>query len=250
MPARRGLSGTHPPPFPARRPLALSDPGPEDRKTRKLLRTLATLPTYSEDLGLNLASPSNWFPWFLSASLFAKPIPATTAARTASLLIAAGIRTPQGVKRTGWTGLVRLLDQGGYVRYDFSTADKLLDIAGSLGESDVFRTLANEPSFAEVEERLTRIRGVGPKTVEIFLRELQGSWKNSPPWSEEARQAAHRLGIELSGWTLAPSRRRKVENGLVRLWIEHCKPGRWQNCPVGTDCGCRLLGSRTRRRRG
>jgi hypothetical protein len=182
--------------------------------------------------------------------LFAKPIPATTAARTASLLIEAGVRTPERAKRTGWEGLVRLLDQGGYVRYDFSTADKLLEIAGCLMDSDVFQTLATEPNFTEVEKRLTGIRGVGPKTVEIFLRELQGYWKNSPPWSEEARQAARRLGLDFDGRTLAPLHRRKVESGLVRLWIEHCKPGRWWNCPAGTDCGCQLLGPRNRRRRG
>jgi hypothetical protein len=199
---------------------------------------LLVLPSYSEELGLNLDNPSDWFPWFLSSSLFAKPIAATTALRTASLLIQSGVRTPQQVQRRGWNELVRLLDEGGYVRYDFSTADKLLQIARDLGESNLLQILAKERSFPKVEEQLTRIRGVGPKTVEIFLRELRGRWKSSPTWSEEALQAAHRLGIDLSGWTLPPVRCRRVENGLVRLWIEHCKPGRWQNCPAAIDCGC------------
>ncbi len=208
-------------------------------RNRRLLRRLAGVPTYSEDLGLDLTNPSDWFPWFLSASLFSKPIAAATALRTASILIGSGVRTPLEVQRTGWDGLVRLLDQGGYVRYDFSTADKLLEVSRNLGEPGLLKTLANERSFPNVEERLTRIRGVGPKTVEIFLRELQGLWKSSPSWSEEAQRAAHRLGLDLAGLTLPPSRRRRVENGLVRVWIEHCKPGRWQNCPVRSDCACR-----------
>lgn len=241
MPAERGPSRTDPRPSRSlpRGPPVSAGRASGDPRIRKLLRKLVALPTYSEELGLDVENPSDWFPWFLSASLFSKPISAATALRTASLLIQSGIRTPQAVERTGWDGLVRLLDEGGYVRYDFSTADKLLEIAQSLGESDLLPTLASERSLPKVEERLTRIRGVGPKTVEIFLRELQGHWKSSPSWSEEARQAARRLGIALPELALTPSRRRRVENGLVRLWIEHCKPGRWQNCPVGIDCGCR-----------
>jgi hypothetical protein len=238
MPGRHGLRGTDPRRSPALGPSPLVGRASGDRGIRRLLEDLVTLPSYSEELGLNLDNPSDWFPWFLSASLFAKPIAATTALRTASLLIQSGVRTPREVKRAGWDGLVRLLDNGGYVRYDFSTADKLLEIARELGESDTLQTLAKERSFRKVEERLTRIRGVGPKTVEIFLRELRGRWKSSPPWSEAALQAAHRLGIDLSRWTLPPMRRRRVENGLIRLWIEHCKAGRWQNCPVSIDCGC------------
>jgi hypothetical protein len=163
-----------------------------------------------------------------------------TAVRTALLLTRSGVRTPRQVERTGWDGLVQLLDAGGYVRYDFSTADKLLGIARALGKPGVLQDLANERSRSKVEERLTRIRGVGPKTVEIFLRELQGYWKSSPPWSEEALHASHRLGINLTGRTLAPTRRRKIEGGLVKLWIEHCKPGRFETCPMGLACGCRL----------
>jgi hypothetical protein len=210
-----------------------------DRRRRRIVRKLMGFRTYAEELQLELANPSAWFPWFLCASLFAKPISAATALRTASVLLRADVRTPRAVESTGWEGLVRLLDQGGYVRYDFSTADKLLEIARGLREPSLLGSLADEASYSKVEERLTRIRGVGPKTVEIFLRELQGRWKSSPPWSEEARGAASRLGLKPTGWGLPTSLRRRVENGLVRLWIEHCKQVRWQTCPVGRDCGCR-----------
>lgn len=239
MPSRGGLTENRR--RPSRRVLKLASVGrlSGDPRTRRLIRTLSHLPLYSEQLKLDLANPADWFPWFLGASLFAKPIPAATALRTASLMLESGARTPRGVERTGWEGLVRILDRGGYVRYDFSTADKLLEIARSLEEPGLFPALAGEPSYPRVEERLTRIRGVGPKTVEIFVRELQGVWHSSPPWSEEAGKASQRLGIEVARWKLPPSRRRGIENGLVRLWIEHCKTGRWRDCPVGAECGCR-----------
>lgn len=239
MRPRRSLSGFKAPPSTESPSPTRASRSSTDQRVQRLLRTAAALPAYSEDLGLDLADPSDWFSWFLAASLFAKPIGTATALRTASLLIHSGVRTPRQVERTGWEELVRLLDSGGYVRYDFSTADRLLEIARAVGETDLLRTLANEPRFRKVEEQLTRIRGVGPKTVEVFLRELQGRWKSAPPWSKEARQAAQRLGIDLGGAVFSPSRRRKIESGLVRLWIGHCKRRRWQDCPMARDCGCR-----------
>jgi hypothetical protein len=239
MVLRQHLTGRDPRPSGQVRPRASAGRRPRDRRTRILLRKLGALPTYAEQLGLDVANPSDWFPWFMSASLFAKPIALTTAHRTSALLLRSGIRTPTTVEQTGWDGLVRLLDQGGYVRYDFSTADKLLGIAESLRDPETLRVLAREPSYAKVEDRLTHIRGVGPKTVEIFLRDLQGSWRSSAPWSREARRAARRLGLGLAALPLTASGRRRVENGLVRVWIEHCKPGHWSDCPAGVDCSCR-----------
>ena len=189
---------------------------------------------------------SDWFPWFLAASLLAKPIPAVTAVRTMSLLLQSGVRTPTRVTETGWDDLVRILDAGGYARYDFSTADKLLEIARTFDQADVFGALAKEPDPQVVESQLVRVRGVGPKTVEIFLRELQGRWKCAPGWSKEARSASRRLGINPSGWTLRASSRRRLETGLVRLWIEHCKARRWPSCPMTSDCGCRPASARRR----
>ena len=213
------------------------------RRAQRVLRGLRAIPSFAEELQLDLARPSDWFPWFLTASLFAKPISSAAALRTAALLLRTGIRTPRAVESTGWDGLVRLLDAGGYVRYDFSTADKLLGIARSLRDPETLRSLATEAEYPAVERQLTAVPGVGPKTVEIFLRELQGIWESSPPWSREARSAAHRLGLRVSGLPLIPSHRRPVESGLVRVWIEHCKPGHWVDCPLGPDCGCRPPGA-------
>ncbi len=215
-------------------------------RARRIRRVLVALPSYSEELGLHLDQPSDWFPWFLAASLFAKPIPVATAVRTMSLLLQSGVRTPTRVTRTGWDELVRILDAGGYTRYDFSTADKLLEVARYFDQPGIFEALANEPDLPALEEQLVRIRGIGPKTVEIFLRELRGRWKCHTEWSTEALRASHRLGIDPSGWSLGVSNRRRLETGLVRLWLEHCKTRHWRNCPLVSDCGCRLTPSQHR----
>lgn len=220
--------------------------GSESPRVRRIRRVLAALPSYSEEIGLNLDKVPDWFPWFLSASLFAKPIPAATAVRTMSLLLQSGVRTPTRVTRTGWDELVRILDAAGYTRYDFSTADKLLEIARTIDQPEAFIALAKEPDLRVVESQLTRVQGIGPKTVEIFLRELQGRWKCAPGWSKEALRASRRLGIAPSGWTLRASNRRRLETGLVRLWIEHCKARHWSSCPMASDCGCRPASARRR----
>ncbi len=89
---------------------------------------------YSEQLGINLDSKKDGeiSKWFLASLLFGKRIGEDLAARTYKEFEKAGILTPQAIIETSWDSLVRILDVGGYVRYDFSTADKLLEIMGQL----------------------------------------------------------------------------------------------------------------------
>ena len=44
------------------------------------------------------------------------------------------VNTPDAIIDTGWDGLVGILDTGGYTRYDFKTATKLLDIMQMLNQ--------------------------------------------------------------------------------------------------------------------
>ena len=85
---------------------------------------------YSEQLGINLDSKKEEeiFKWFLASLLFGKRIGENIAARTYEEFEKAGILTPQAIVKAGGDRLVQILDSGGYVRYDFSTADKLLEI--------------------------------------------------------------------------------------------------------------------------
>ncbi|KAK6826611.1 hypothetical protein RU639_005482 [Aspergillus parasiticus] len=73
------------------------------------------------------------------------------------------------------SSLVEILDEGHYVRYDFSTATKLLDVAGAIKEEygTFGEMLKRFRSVEELEMRLQEFRGVGPKTVEIFMRDMK-----------------------------------------------------------------------------
>ena len=95
----------------------------------KIDRLLQLFPLYSEDLGIDLSTPSGRFRWFVASILFGARISEQIAANTYRCFEAAGIvDAPDKIIGAGWDRLVEILDAGGYVRYDFSTAAKLLDI--------------------------------------------------------------------------------------------------------------------------
>ena len=95
---------------------------------------LGTFPLYSEDLGIDITEPSGRFKWFLAAILFGARISENIAANTYRLFDQYDVSTPEKIRAAGWDDLVKILDEGGYVRYDFSTATKLLDIVRTLTE--------------------------------------------------------------------------------------------------------------------
>jgi len=130
----------------------------------------------AQELGIDLSSKeeSAYFNWFLACLLFGKPIQQEVAKRTYGEFVKEDLTTPDAILRAGWDKLVEVLDRGHYVRYDFSTATKLLDIAKNLQEN--YGTLTNllqqSRSAEELSARLQQFKGVGPKTAEIFLRDL------------------------------------------------------------------------------
>jgi endonuclease III len=206
---------------------------------RARVRRLLAQPTYPEMLGLDLGRKADWFPWFIAASLFAKPISAAVARAAADRMFKNGVTSPRSVRQRGWNRLVALLDLGGYVRYDFSTATKLLAIAAALPGDRLQRLITEARTLDEIRETLTAIKGVGPKTVEIFLRELRGIGHHLPlAASPEARMAARRLRIDMDALRLPARQFARLESVLVRIWIEHCRRHRWQTCPAGAACGC------------
>jgi len=100
-----------------------------DNDINKIDRLLKLFPLYSEDLGIDLSTPSGRFSWFVASILFGARISEQIAAKTYQYFEAAGIiDTPDKIIEAGWDSLVEILDAGGYVRYDFSTATKLLEI--------------------------------------------------------------------------------------------------------------------------
>lgn len=156
---------------------------------------------YAASLRINLAAgaSSERFKWFLAAMLYGARIPEPVATRTWREFSSRGVVAPQRMLDTGWDGLVAILDAGGYVRYDFKTATKLLAVCATLlreygGDLDALHIAASGPR--DLETRLKALgKGIGDTTVAIFLRELRGIWsKASPPLSPLALAAAQTLG--------------------------------------------------------
>lgn len=89
---------------------------------------------FSTSLGIDLkhSDSKEVFKWFLASILFGARISETIAVNTYQEFERRKVLSPDSILKTGWDGLVEILDAGGYVRYDFKTATKLLDIMKTL----------------------------------------------------------------------------------------------------------------------
>ena len=134
-------------------------------------------------LGIDLASKSEeeLFKWFLACLLFGKPIQTEIAERAWRELIDAHLTSPVAVSRAGWDKLVSLLDRAHYVRYDFSTATKLLEVCQELKRryGTLTTLLAQAETPADLSRRLQEFKHIGPVTARIFLREIRLIWYGS-----------------------------------------------------------------------
>ncbi len=68
-----------------------------------------------------------------------------------------------------------VLDRGHYVRFDFSTATKLLDISRSLiARYSSFTNLLRQSSdMKDLARRLQEFKGIGSVTTRIFIRDIK-----------------------------------------------------------------------------
>jgi len=191
---------------------------------------LSKLPSYSEELGLDLSRPEDRFKWFLASLLFAKRISTEISKKTYRRFKEEGLVTSEKILDAGWDHLVHILDSGGYVRYDFSTASRLLEIMEKLREryGDLEGVHKSSKDPEDLENRLKMFKGIGPVGVNIFLRELRGVWEKADPKpSSMAVKVARQLGLE------GP---KTYESALVRINLEYCKKRRCEECPVKGYC--------------
>ena len=157
---------------------------------------------YSEVLEINLVSKDDKeiFKWFLASVLFGAPITETSVIKTYRCFKKREVLTPNKILETGWNKLVEILDEGGYTRYDFKTADKLLEVMGNLTTKyggSLNKLHDDAADSLDLEKRLKELgKGIGDVTVSIFLRELRGVWRNADPKPTPlVILAAKRLGI-------------------------------------------------------
>ncbi|HYT41360.1 MAG TPA: DNA methylase [Methylomirabilota bacterium] len=131
---------------------------------------------YAKEPGIDLSSKqeAEYFKWFLACLLFGKPIQQEVAKRTYFEFVNGGLTNPDAIIQAGWDKLVEVLDKGHYVRFDYSTATKLLDVCRDLKEKygTITNLLKQGQSMDELSSRLQEFKGIGQKTAEIFLRDM------------------------------------------------------------------------------
>ena len=146
------------------------------KRRQKRVGSMPPKKIYSSELGIDLdpGTEAECFKWFLACLLFAKPIQQQIAKQAFLDLTQAGITTPDAIEDAGWNKLVEILDEAHYTRYDFSTADILLHNVKELKKKyGTFGDLLKQSTTTgQLSEHLQEFKGVGPKTVEIFLRDM------------------------------------------------------------------------------
>ena len=213
---------------------------------------------YSETLGINLegGEEREIFRWFLASILFGAPINETSVIRTFRCFERRGVLTPKRILERGWHGLVDILDEGGYTRYDFKTSDKLLEVMHNLGtlyEGSLTRLHEQALDSSDLERRLKNLgKGIGDVTVSIFLRELRSVWKKADPKPTPlVILAARNLGIvkekspeetleELKEFwrknEVHPKSFVNFETALLRLGKGFCRKRKCKQCLLQRCC--------------
>jgi len=213
---------------------------------------------YPSLMGINIESGSEReiFKWFLASILFGAPIRTENAIKTYKCFESHGVLSPSEILETGWDGLVEILDEGGYTRYDFKTATKLLEIAKNLQErydGSINSLHEKATDSQDLEKRIKSLaKGIGDATVSIFLRELRGIWaKADPKPTSLVILSAKNLGIvkndnpdaalqELKAFweknAVKGYRFANFETALLRVGKDYCRKRKCEACPFKAYC--------------
>lgn len=135
----------------------------------------------AESLGIDIRrGEGELFKWFLASFLFGKRIQQAIAADTYRIIVHKhGRDTPRKLGACSQRQLVGMLGEGRYVRYDESTADRLLKLCTKLNseyDGTLGRIHERSKDRKDLEKRLAEFEGIGPKTIEIFMREAEKIW--------------------------------------------------------------------------
>ena len=127
------------------------------------------------DLGIDTRTDQGLFDWLLASLLFGRPVQQQTAATAFRKFKEDGWDTPEHFTADDNHPLWNELWEGDYHRLSSVMVAELRDVMRALTtdyDGSVGRLVHTAKSRAEVTERLERFKGVGPKTAEIFLREV------------------------------------------------------------------------------
>ncbi|MFG2331601.1 endonuclease [Streptomyces sp. NPDC048604] len=190
--------------------------------------------TYAEEAGIRLKdTPQPLYELLVLTHLLSARIRAATAVAAARALFAAGMTSPRRMRDATWQERVDALGEGGYRRYDESTATQLgreaeLVLAEYGGDLRRMREAAEGDADA-LREALRASPGIGPAGADIFLREVQGVWPEyAPVLDGRTLDGARKLGLpadprELAG--LVPEGRLPaLAAALVRVALDRRSP--------------------------
>jgi len=226
----------------------------------KLVQNLGERFSTSLEIDLAGSDSTEILKWFLASILFGARISESIVVKTYKQFEEEDVLSAQKILDTGWDGLVRILDDGGYVRYDFKTATKLLEVMGSLQKlykEDLNQLHQEAKDSFDLEKSLKNLgKGIGDVTINIFLRELRGTWEKADPYPGElVILAAKNLGLcsqrksrreilnELkSVWQKNPVEGKAFvdfETALLRLGKDFCRKRKCEICVVKNFCKSR-----------
>jgi endonuclease III len=208
------------------------------------------------NIKINSGDKNEVFKWFLASILFGARISETIAMNTFKEIERRNLVTPEKIRDTEWEELVDILDKGGYTRYDFKTADKLLEITKNLikeygGDLNILHKEAENPE--DLELKIKKLgKGVGDITVSIFLRELRNIWEKADPRPTPlVILAAKNIGLikfkdpneilkELKKiWSQTRIENKKFinfETSLLRLGKDYCRKDKCRICFMNKFC--------------
>jgi endonuclease III len=129
-------------------------------------------------IDLQGANEAGLFKWLLASFLMGKRIQGAIAAKAYQVIVEQHQRdTPHKLAHCTHRQLVVMLGQAHYVRYDETTASRMLALASKLIDeyggkvSNIVTASGDRQTF---EKRLSEFEGIGPKTIEIFMRDAAG----------------------------------------------------------------------------
>lgn len=210
--------------------------------------------SYHKELNINLASRDDGelFRWFVASMLYGARISSRIASKTFMLLDEAGLTDVYRLRNADWNHIVELLDEGGYTRYDFKTADKLQEASKNLinyYNGSLNKLHERAESYIDLVNRIIKLaKGIGPLTAQIFLRELREIWsKATPPISRFTVDALVNLGHpsdrplevlkriwsenSVRGYTLCD-----LEAALLKLAKDYCNKNKCKSCRIKDYC--------------
>ncbi len=197
--------------------------GTTDRN-KMFVKELKRSQLYSEELDIELKRCDNagYFEWFLASLLFGGRISEGIAKKTYRAFERHDLLTPEIILAAGWDFLVNpIMREGGYVRYDGRKSTQILRDCEMLLQNyqgSLKKLHDTSRDNADLEARLLAFYGVGPVTVNIFLRELRPYWRKADPMPLPiVHDMAKRVGVDLDRFNRKTVTFTRIEAGLIRL---------------------------------